>query len=206
VAISAGKSQVTYFTPWNREKADLKIFYEGVQIPVENTMKVLGVIFDIHHTFTPHVKSQSAKACKKLNIIKAVMGSNWGFTKEYGILTYKALIAPLLSYAAPVWLPARSLLKHPIDPLQSVQNAALWAVTGCHAASAVQHLHDECEMLQVYDHLSMQCSQFLANARQPAHPSHNVTSHPAGRRPDRKPTIQHKFNQVVEQYTTDGII
>jgi hypothetical protein len=87
-------------------------------------MKVLGVVYDIHHTFTPHMKSQGAKARSRLRIVKAAMGSNWGFSKEDGLLTYKALIAPALGYAAPVWLPARSLLKHPVAPLQSVQNAA----------------------------------------------------------------------------------
>jgi hypothetical protein len=89
---SEDKSQVTYFTPWNSENADPKIFYEGVRIPVENSMKVLGVNFDIHHTFTPHIKSQSqgAKARKRLHIVKAVMGTHWGFTKEDGLLTYKA--------------------------------------------------------------------------------------------------------------------
>jgi hypothetical protein len=118
--ISADKSQVTYFTPWNRENADPKIFYEGTQIPVEKNMKVLGVIYDIHHTFTPHIKSQSAKVRSRLCIVKAVMGPNWGFSKEDGLLTYKALISPVLGYAAPVWLPARSLLKHPVAPLQAV--------------------------------------------------------------------------------------
>jgi hypothetical protein len=81
--ISADKSQVTYFTPWNRDNADPQIYYKGTQIPVEKTMKVLGVVYDIHHTFTPHVKSQRAKAQSRLHIVKAVMGSNWGRRTAY---------------------------------------------------------------------------------------------------------------------------
>jgi hypothetical protein len=199
-------SQVTYFTPWNRESADPKIFFEGNQIPVEKEMKILGVIYDIHHTFTPHMKTQSAKARSSLRIVKAVMGADWGFNKEDGLLTYRALISPVLGYAAPVWLPARSLLKHIVAPLQAVQNAALRSITGCHAASSVQHLHDECEMMQVFDHLAMQSSQFLANTRQPNHPSHAITSRPPGPRPDRKPTLQRAFGKVVEPFSTDGVI
>jgi hypothetical protein len=201
--ISAPISQVTYFTPWNRENADPKVFFEGNQIPVENNMKILGVIYDIHHTFTPHVKSQSAKARSRLCIAKAVMGANWSSSKEDGLLTYRTLISPVLGYAAPVWLPARSLLKHPVAPLQAVQNSALRSITGCHAASSVQHLHDECEMLQVFDHLAMQSSQFLANTRQPNLPSHDITSRPPGPRPDRKPTLQRAFGKVVEPFSTD---
>jgi hypothetical protein len=134
------------------------------------------------------------------------MGADWGFSKEDGLLTYRALISPVLGYAAPVWLPARSLLKHPVAPLYAVQNAALRSITGCHAASSVQHLHDECEMLQVFDHLAMQSSQFLANTRQPNHPSHAITSRPPGPRPDRKPTLQRAFRKVVEPFSTDGVI
>jgi hypothetical protein len=165
--ISADKSQVMYITPWNKENANPQIFYEGKLIPAEKNMKILGVVYDIHHTFTPHVKSQATKAQKRLRIVKAVIGANRRFSKEDGLLTYKALIAPVLGYAAPVWLPARSLLKHPVAPLQSVQNAALRAVKRCHAAALEQHLHNECEMLRVYDHLC----QFLANTKQPNHPS-----------------------------------
>jgi hypothetical protein len=61
-------------------------------------------------------------------------------------------------------------------------------------------------MLQVFDHLSMQCSQFLSNTKQPDHPSHKLMSHPPGTRPDRKPTLQHRFNPVVEPYTDNSVI
>jgi hypothetical protein len=67
-------------------------------------------------------------------------------------------------------------------------------------------LHDECEMLRVFEHLSMQCSQFLANTKQQRHPSHEVTSQLPGPQPNRKPTLQHAFGKVVEPYTTNDVI
>jgi hypothetical protein len=51
--ISEGKSQVTYSTPWNRETDNPQILYEGVQILVEGTMKILGIDSDRLHTFSP---------------------------------------------------------------------------------------------------------------------------------------------------------
>jgi hypothetical protein len=141
-------------------------------------MKILGLTSDRGHTYTPHLSESGSKGCKRVPIVRAVMGPDWGFTLEDGILTYKALIRPVLGHGAPAFLPVRSQLKHPVIPLQSVQNACLRAVTGFHAATSVQHLHDECRMLQVFDHLSMESSQFLANTRQPSHPSHEVTSRP----------------------------
>jgi hypothetical protein len=132
------------------------------------------------------------------------MGSEWGFCLEDGVLTYKALIQSVLGFRAPVWYPLRTSLKHPVAPLQVVQNACLCAITGCHASTSGQHLHNECQMLQVQDHLDMQCSQFLLDTRQVDHPSHSITSGPPGPRPSRKSTLQHRFNKDIEQFVNDN--
>jgi hypothetical protein len=89
--------------------------------------------------------------------------------------------------------------------LKKVQNAALCAIMGCHSATSVQHLHDECKMLKFSDHLNMQCSQFLLNTRQVTHPSHKVTGWPPEPRPNRKSTLQQHRNRDIEQYTDNGI-
>jgi hypothetical protein len=97
------------------------------------------------------------------------------------------------------------LLVHHSSTIQKVQNACLCAVTGCHTAASIQHLHDECRMLQVCEHLDMQSSQFLLNTRQSTHPSHDVTGWPPGPGPDRKPTLQHRYNRDIDQYTNNGV-
>jgi hypothetical protein len=99
--ISAEKSQVIYFTLWNREKETPKIFYKGVQIPLTKTMKSLGILFDSAHTMTPNRKASSTKGRGRVPIIKAVMGADWGFSLEDGLLTYKqalAILAPSPRY------------------------------------------------------------------------------------------------------------
>jgi hypothetical protein len=180
--ISTEKSQVSFFTPWNREKVFPTIFYEGIPIPVTNLIKSLGINFDRDHAFTSHLKFSSSKGRDRVSIVKAVIGpSSLCFSKENGLLRYKALVSPVLGYGAPIFLPPRLLLKQPLEPLQKVQNVCLHAVTGCHSASSIQHLHNECKMLQVHDHLKMQCHQFLLNTRQVSHPSHLVTSRPLAR-------------------------
>jgi hypothetical protein len=94
-----------------------------VLIPVTKTMKSLGILFDSPHTMTPNLKTSASKGRARVPIIKAVMGADWGFTLEDGILTYKALIAPVIGFGAPIFLPPRSLLKSAVAPLQLVQNA-----------------------------------------------------------------------------------
>jgi hypothetical protein len=91
--------------------------------------------------------------------------------------------------------------------LQKVQNDALRVVTGCHAAASEQHLHEECKVLPVADHISMQCAQFLANTKTTRHPSSNVTNRPQGDRPTMKPTLQYAFNNRVLHHTNEaGIV
>jgi hypothetical protein len=198
--IRAEKLQVIFLSPWNREKVFPQIFYEGSPIPVTKQIKILGLTYDSLHTLTPHVDIAKSKGLSRVPIIKAVMGSDWGFCLEDGVLTYKALIQPVLGFGAPVWYPLQTSLKHPVAPLQVVQNACLCAIMGCHTSTSVQHLHDESRMLQVQDQLDIQCSQFLLNTRQVDHPSHSITSRPPGPRPSRKSTLQHQFSKNIEQF------
>ena len=202
--ISADKSQAILFTPNSREfKLKPEIYYEGSLIPVENQIKILGLNLDTMHTGTPHLNVGKTKGCAKVKILKAAQGSDFGLSKEDGLLTYKALVSPVLGFGGPLWFPLRSPLKNPVAQLQTVQNPALRSVTGCHAAASQQHLLDECQVLSVYDHVAMQCRQFLANTRQAHHPSNEVTSRPPGLRPNRKPTLQHCFGRDIERFVSE---
>ena len=128
--ISAEKSQVILFTPNNREmKVKPQIIYEGSLIPVENKIRILGLDLDTMHTGASQESSAKSKASSRHCIVKAVMGADWGFTKEDGLLTFKTLISPIFSNVAPVWLPLRLSLQKPVDSLQKVQNAVQRTIT-----------------------------------------------------------------------------
>ena len=81
--------------------------------------------------------------------------------------------------------------------LQLVQNRALRQITGCHTASAVDHLHREAGILPVEDHLRLLSAQFLAQALQPGHPSDDVVNLPPGLR-QMKQTLRSKVGDLVE--------
>jgi hypothetical protein len=206
--ISPDKSQAIYFTPHNKEFKDKpEVYFEGSLIPVNTPIKILGILFDTMHTFTPHAKAQKAKGSKRVPLLKAVMGAGWGLKKEDGLTTFKAFIFPVLGYGGPIFYPARSKLKDPVGCLQKVQNDALHVVTGCHAAASEQHLHEECKVLPVADHISMQCAQFFANTKTTNHPSSKITNRPHGDRPTMKPTLQYAFNNRVSKHINDnGVI
>ena len=204
LTISAAKSTITLFTSdLHQSHLHPQVSLHNSPLPLNRNPRILGVTFDPHFTFSPHIASIVSRASPRLNILKALAGTTWGQQKETLITTYKSLIRPLLTYANPIWFPNSS--PSAIQKLQVLQNSALRIATGCVRASAISHLHAETQVLPVRDHLSLLCSQYLARTLQPNHPSHTIVTSPSGPRTVRH-TLQSRFLSVVAPYAEGGII
>ena len=99
-----------------------------------------GVFFEPSLNFAEHCQRTSAKASRRIAIPKALSGTNWDQSKEMLLVTYKALVRPILDYGLTKTHATSftSLIK-----LQIVQNAALSTITRCTKLSASEHLHSE---------------------------------------------------------------
>ena len=118
-------------------------------------------------TFGPHAKAQVDKMGSRMNVMKAVAGTDWGGAQEDLELTYKAIGASMTTYAAPVYEP--NLKPSHVQKLQRMQNQCLRVVTGAHAACSQEHLHHETKVLPIADHLQLLNRQFLAAALTTTH-------------------------------------
>ena len=198
--IAPDKSTVTLFTPWTKQyHAQPQVHLNNTQVPLNKTPKILGVTLDPLFTFAPHVASTAARASSRLQIMKAVTGSGWGQDKETLLLTYGALIKPIITYAAPIWFPRASQTS--IDRLQVIQNKALRIASGSVLRADITHLHTECKTLPIKEHLSMLSKQFLASALRPIHPSHSlVTGDPGPRANSRIPLLQSAYLAELSPY------
>ena len=204
LSLSAPKSTVTLFTPWNRQFGRLPpVMLDGVAIPQQNNPKLLGVTLDPTFTFGAHAATVARKAGSRLNVLRALSDTTFGHDKECLTATFKSLVRPLLDYAAPIVYPNYSASS--IRRLQLIQNKSLRLITGCHSAASVDHLHSETEVLPVRDHLHLLSSQYLARAMQPDHPSFGVVSLPPGPR-QMKHTLASKCGPTVEPHLQDGVI
>jgi hypothetical protein len=68
LSISAAKSTITFFTPWNREvNFHPTVLYEGTPLPLAKNIKNLGLIISPLFGWTPCV-----------NLMKAIQGQDWG--------------------------------------------------------------------------------------------------------------------------------
>ena len=211
--IEPSKSSVCLYTPWtsNRER-NPEISINGVQLNVESQLKILGIITSRHGSFSPHIDSMIKRSRERLKILSALAGSSWGCQKEVILMTFKALILPLFNYGCAVWFPMSSPSK--IEELQRVQNSALRIATGCHMKADIHHLHDECKIMLVKDHLELLCSQFLASALRPCHPNHGVVRSLPTRRTRNQPTadftpkntLYSLFRDKIQPFLVNDII
>ena len=204
LSLSAPKSTVTLFTPHTHQThTHPQVTLNSSPLPLSENPRILGVTFDPHFTFSPHIHSIVSRASSRLNILRALAGTFWGQQKETLLITFKSLIRSLFTYATPIWFPNAS--PSSIQKLQRIQNSALRISTGCVKMSPIDHLHAETLTLPVHNHLSLLCSQFLTRALLPSHVSHPiVTTLPAPR--TKKSTLQSKFLPDVAPYTVGGII
>ena len=204
LSLSAAKSMVTLFTPWNKEFGRLPpVTLNGVSIPQENNPKLLGVTLDPTFTFSAHASAIARKASQRVNVVRALADSSFGHDKECLTISWKSIVQPFFNYAAPIVFPHYSQASH--KRLQLIQNRGLRLITGCHSAASIDHLHQEAKILPVEKHLQLLSAQHLAKTLQPHHPSHAVVNTDPGPRA-MKHTLKSKVQHLVNPYLVDGVI
>ena len=205
LSISAPKSTVTLFTSdTHQSHSHPAVLLRNTPLPLERKPRILGVTFDTHFTFTPHINTIIQRTTPRLNIMRALAGTTWGQSKETLLITFKSLIKSIFTYACPIWFPI-TRDSSSINKLQVVQNAALRIATGCVRMTEIGHLHAEAAVLPVREHLSLLSSQFLARCLVPSHPSHTIVTAPSG--PRRiKHTLQSRFLPAVAPHLTNGTL
>ena len=173
MSLSAEKSSSTLFTTNTKELNEIiQIFIDSNIIPTVKRPKILGVVFDGLLTFAHHCHHVRSKVQTRNNALKCLAGTSWGQSKEVLLTTYKAIGRSVLNYAAPVWTPYLSVTRE--RELQTVQNAALRTITGCHLMSPETHLHAETKILPIKDHNALLSRQFLLGAYLERRPHHHM--------------------------------
>ena len=127
--LSVMKTHSVMFTwkrKWNFTKP-LKV--NGTEIEIKNSTKFLGVILDSKLSWNDHIETQSKKAKGILMQCRRVVGPTWGVTPETMKWIYTAIIRPMLSYAAVVWINGMNTNRNK-NLLGSVQRLSNIMVTG----------------------------------------------------------------------------
>ena len=156
--IPALKSSAIMFTPHLAQantRQNIKI--ADSELPVVRSSKILGVYLDTFFSFNNHYVQVANRVSKRNNVLKTLVGTNWGQQTEILLMTYNALGRSIANYCEPVW--STNASESNIGKTQCAQNEALRIITGSHNMSSIYHLHSEIEMLQIEDHLNLPSAQ-----------------------------------------------
>src|SRR5678816_1808752 len=159
------KSSITLLTT-DRHQSSLHpiITLNNNPLPLNKTPKILGLTYDTHMTFSPHIDQITSSTKWKLNILRTFSQHNFSDRKHTLTTTYKQLLRTNINYASHAWFPALS--KSNTKKLQITQNTALRIITGCAKTTPIQHLHDETYILPIPTHLKMVGTQFFSENTQ----------------------------------------
>ena len=176
--ISAPKSTVTLFTPWQTLSKPgitqrLPLLMPPI-LPLERTPTILGVLLDTSFAFHHHCEYVANRVSKRNNILKALAGTSWGQQKETLLMTYKAVARSMADYEAPVW--STNASNTSMEKIQVAQNEALRISTGAHKMSSIDHLHCEAQMLKVTEHSDLLSAQYLVKCLDHENVCHNITT------------------------------
>ena len=132
LAIATHKSSMTRFiSDIHQSRLHPHVRIGDAEAPLNRTPKILGITLDTHFNFGPLARDCVEQA---LNVMEALAESNWCFTIETLVATYRVIVHPILNYAAPIWFTQES--SSHLDKLEVIH---LMTVSGCHQKAAVFH-------------------------------------------------------------------
>ena len=150
IKLNADKTQCVIFTKsgrWNRtfgpNKQPIKLLLNGQDVNPTREAKFLGVTFDSALCFDTHVKNVVTKCRRRLNVLKALRGSDWGADTSLILGVYQQFIRPVLLYGSIAFCRAS---KTQVLKLQRIENNALRIAMRLPVYTPTEWLHQNANM------------------------------------------------------------
>jgi ribonuclease HI len=138
--ISLNKTTAVLFSK-KRHLPIINIKIDQNLIKMENKAKFLGIIFDRKLTWQPHIEYIIERCKKRLNLMRAVSGYQWGASKRSLLTIYKALIRSIIDYGDVAYSTA---CKSHLNKISVIQTEALRICCGAPKGTSASALQNEC--------------------------------------------------------------
>ncbi len=122
------KTIAIMFTNKRAWKLTNDIVLSGHVLKLQNSVKYLGVTLDSKLTWSTHVDNICQKANINLHRCRQAVGSTWGLSPKTMYWMFTAIIRPILSYGAIIWITSLKK-KYIIAKLNKIQRTSLLCVT-----------------------------------------------------------------------------
>lgn len=158
ISLNSEKTQAVCFTKCTMKRVP-KLKICGKFIEFQKQVKYLGVILDRRLTWHPHIQSAKGKAIGRIIHLFPILKSG-ALNIKRKLHLFRALILPILTYAAPAWAYAKpSTLK----PLQVAQNKALRLIHASDWYTTTVQIHEDLEMPYLSETLKRNIIKFYSN-------------------------------------------
>ena len=137
--LSSRKTKAMIFT--HRQYNTPKLKLESTDIEIVQNLTFLGLIFDSRLSWKPHIDNINTRCNKRLNVLKCIVGSDWGSDTASLLLLFRALIRPIIDYGCEVYDSAKATVKRKLD---TIQLNALKICTGTTYFTSLASLQVEC--------------------------------------------------------------
>lgn len=148
IEINASKTQAILFAR-ARHPPDIKLKLHGEEINWVNSIKYLGVYLDTKLSWKTHTMTTTKKASARLWALVPLLKSK-AITTDKKLQLYKAIVLPILSYAAPIWA---GCVYNQTESMQILQNKALRLATQSPRLTRLTDLHECTNVNFLRDHL-----------------------------------------------------
>ena len=195
---SKTKTQCMHFCQLHNDPV-LKL--AGVEIPVVDQYKFVGVIFDRKLSFIPHINYLKAKCHKALQLLRVVVHTYWGADKATLLKLYRSLVRSKLDYGCFIYGSAR---KSYIRCLDSIHHLGLRLALGALRTSPVENLYVEAnEALLSLRREKLALQYYTKLLSYPSNPAFECTANPKyqelfARKESAIPTFGIRIKPVLE--------
>ncbi|MEL7306976.1 MAG: reverse transcriptase domain-containing protein [Pseudomonadota bacterium] len=148
IELNPQKSESCLFTRDARErKRELGLMIGGRRISTNKEVLFLGVAVDQGLTFGGQVARVVGKVKKRVRVLWAVAGQDWGWGRKEMVRIYKAVVESCIWYGCSAWIPWLSLSN--LEKLERAQREGLQSVTGLTSTSPKECFYLEAEVAPV---------------------------------------------------------
>ena len=140
IKLNVSKTQLVCFSR-SRWKGDITLF--GAPLTEQKEMKLLGVTFGSRGSLRSHCREKAGKAAKRLNLMRALSGQDWGASQQTLLNLYKQYIRPVLETGSVCTAEACTSV---VAVLQRIQNSALRMALRAERRTRISLLHREAKI------------------------------------------------------------
>ena len=198
---SKTKTQCMHFCQLRRLHNDPVLKLDGMEIPVVDQYKFLGVIFDRKLSFIPHINYLKAKCHKALQLLRVVAHTDWGADKSTLLKLYRSLVRSKLDYGCFIYGSAR---KSYLRCLDSIHHLGLRLALGALRTSPVESLYVEANEAPLSLRREKLALQYFTKLQScPSNPAFDCTINPKyqecfARKESAIPTFGIRLKSVLE--------